>query len=115
MRFCHGTEDKTNLLNINSKCCLVHTNKVDYSEEKQYLIIKINKKLPYDIRNHLLGYLNNEHSRRGQDYVDNENPISKFNCYKFLQYLIQTIDNNSVECNNLVWRWIYHIRRERES
>ena len=42
MRFCHGTEDKTNLFNINSKCCLVHTNKVDYTEEKQYIIIKIN-------------------------------------------------------------------------
>ena len=44
MRFCHGTEDKTNLLNINSKCCLVHTNKVDDTEEKQYITIQINKK-----------------------------------------------------------------------
>ena len=60
-----------------------------------------------------LGYLNNEHSRRGQNYVDNENPISKFNCCKFLQYSIPTIDNNSDECNNLVWTCIYHIRRER--
>lgn len=32
MRFCHETEDKKNLLKINSKCCLVHTNKVDDTE-----------------------------------------------------------------------------------
>ena len=31
MRFYHGTEDKTNLLNMKSKCSLVHTNTVDYT------------------------------------------------------------------------------------
>ena len=43
MIFCHGTEDKINLLNINSKCSLVHTNKVDDTDEKQYITTQINK------------------------------------------------------------------------
>ena len=61
----------------------------------------------------MIDYWKNEQSRRGQGRVNNENPISKLNCDKFLQYLNNNIDINSIECNNLVWRCIYHIIRER--
>ena len=55
MRCCHRTEDKKNILNRYSKCCLVHTNRVDDTEETQFTTTQIDKKLLYDIRNHLLG------------------------------------------------------------
>ena len=57
MRFCHGIEDKKNLLNRNSKCCLARINKIDDTEEKQFTTTQINKNYHMTLEINFLEYI----------------------------------------------------------